>query len=113
VRCLKPARLFDFEEVIVEQTIRQGIRFPPDDGAVAWIDPSLSDDKHNFKPAVAALIVNEALAGCGLVTLHQAWVRVGTVCMVKVEHLAPLKAEVRWVRDLGDGVVKIGVAFLE
>ena len=97
----------------MEQIVRQGLRFPPDDGAVAWIDPSVYEDRRDFKPAYAALIVNEALLGCGLVTLQQDWLRVGMVCMVKLEHLAPVKSEIRWVRDLGDGIIKIGMAFLD
>lgn len=93
--------------------VRQGTRFPPDDGAVAWIDPRVYENKRDFKPAFAALVVNEALAGCALVTLRQHWLKDGMVFMVKVERLAPLKAQIRWVRDLGEGVVKLGVAFLE
>ncbi|WP_295389136.1 hypothetical protein [uncultured Thiodictyon sp.] len=97
----------------MDYTIRQGTRFPPNDGAVAWIDPRVYEDKSQFKPAFAALIVNEALAGCGLVTLQQDWLTAGMICMVRVENLAPLAAEIRWIRELGEGVVKIGVAFLE
>lgn len=97
----------------MEYTDRQGVRFPPDDGAVAWLDPSVYEDKSQFTPTVSALIVNEALRGCGLITQHQDWLKEGMICMVRVDRLAPLPAEIRWVRDLGEGVSKIGVQFLE
>lgn len=97
----------------MEYTVRQGMRFPPSDGAVAWLDPGVYEDKDDFRPAFAALILNEALAGCGLVTLKQDWLKEGMICMVQVERLAPLQAEIRWIKDLGEGVVKIGVVFLE
>ncbi|WP_295455688.1 hypothetical protein [uncultured Thiodictyon sp.] len=97
----------------MEYTDRQGIRFPPADGAVAWIDPSVYEDRAQFKPAFAALVVNEALAGCGLITLKHDWLQEGMICMVQVERLAPLPAEIRWIKDLGEGVAKIGVVFLE
>jgi hypothetical protein len=69
VRSLRRAQPFNLEEVTVEQTLRQGMRFPPDDGAVAWIDPAVYEDRRDFKPLFAALIVNEVLAGCGLLLL--------------------------------------------
>jgi hypothetical protein len=93
--------------------VRRSLRFPPDEGAVAWIDPSVHEDKHAFKPTVAALVIDEALNGCGLITLAQDWLREGAECMVRVGQLAPLRAEIRWVKDLNDDVLKIGVVFLE
>ncbi len=93
--------------------VRRALRFPPDEGAVAWIDPSVHEDKDDFKPTVAALVTDEALNGCGLITLVHDWLREGTECMVMVGNLAPLRAEIRWVKDLDDSVLKIGVVFLE
>jgi len=93
--------------------VRRSLRFPPDEGEVAWIDPSVHDDKRDFKPVAAALVTDEALNGCGLITLGRDWLREGVQCMVRVGDLAPLAAEVRWVKGLGDGVLKIGVVFLE
>ncbi|WP_295446310.1 hypothetical protein [uncultured Thiodictyon sp.] len=97
----------------MEYTDRQGIRFPANNGAVAWLDPGVYEDKNQFTPALSALIVNEALTGCGLITHNQDWIKQGMICMVRVDRLAPLQAEIRWVRDLGEGVSKIGVEYLE
>ena len=93
--------------------VRRSLRFPPDEGAVAWLDPSVHEDKRNFKPMIAALVTDEALKGCGLVTLVHDWLREGVECMVQVGELAPLRAQIRWVKDLNDNVLKIGVVFLE
>ena len=97
----------------MERQARQTLRFPPDEGAVAWIDPNAHADRYNFKPTLAALVTDEALIGCGLVALSQDWLREGAEFTVRVGNLAPIKAQVRWKRDLGEGVVRLGVAFLE
>ena len=97
----------------MEYPDRQGMRYLPNEGAVAWLDPSVYEDKRHFTPVLSALIVNEALTGCGLIALHQDWLKEGMVCMVRVDRLGPLTAEIRWIRELGEGVSKIGVEFLE
>lgn len=97
----------------MDHDTRQHLRFPPDEGGVAWIDPNPEADENTFKPIVAALVIDEALAGCGLVTLAQDWLNEGAQIKLKVEGLAPLTAEVRWIRPLGDQVVEFGVALLE
>ncbi len=93
--------------------VRRSLRFPPDEGAVAWLDPSVHEDNRDFKPTIAALVTDEALKGCGLITLVHDWLREGAECMVQVGDLAPLRAQIRWVKDLNDNVLKIGVVFLE
>jgi hypothetical protein len=93
--------------------VRKSLRFPPDEGAVAWIDLSVCEDKRDFKPSIPALVTDEALTGCGLITLFQEDLRVATECMVQVGDLAPLKAQIRWIKDLSDNVLKVGVVFLE
>jgi hypothetical protein len=97
----------------VDHPVRRFLRFPPDEGAVALIDPNTGADRRDFKPALSALVTDEALVGCGLVTFSQEWLGEGTELVVKVGNLVPLKAEIRWVRELGEGLVKLGVVFLE
>jgi hypothetical protein len=93
--------------------VRKSLRFPPDEGSVAWIDLNVREDKRDFRPSIAALVTDEALTGCGLVALSQEGLGVSTECMVQVGDLAPLKAQIRWIEDLTDNVIKIGVVFLE
>ena len=94
------------------QIPRQHLRFPPDEGAVAWVDPNPQARRKDFRAAFAALVTDEALAGCGLVTIDPGWIRVGTEFSVRVGRLAPIRAQVRWTKDLGGRVVRLGVEFL-
>ena len=93
--------------------LRRFRRFPPDEGTIAWIDPSVQDDKRNFKPTMAALVTDEAVHGCGLVTLSRDQIGLYGQCTVRVGDLAPLRSEIRWVQDLSADVRKVGVMFLE
>jgi hypothetical protein len=92
---------------------RRSLRFPPDEGTIAWIDPSVQDDKRNFKPTIAALVTDEALHGCGIVTLSRDQIDPDAECMIRVGDLAPLRSQIRWVKDLGAHARKVGVMFLE
>ena len=92
---------------------RKSRRFPPDEGAMAWIDPSAPEDKHNFRPTIPALVTDEALHGCGVVTLADDRISEDAECMVRVGNLAPLKSQIRWVKNLPNDIRKVGVMFLE
>jgi hypothetical protein len=80
---------------------------------MAWIDPSAPDDKRDFRPVIPALLTDETLHGCGVVTLTDARLCENAECMVQAGNLAPLKAQIRWVKDLSDNVRKIGLMYLE
>lgn len=97
----------------METGVRRSLRFPPDEGTTAWIDPVVREDKHQFKPTIPALVIDEALDGCGVVTLFHDLLTEEAECMVRVGNLDPLKAQVRWIKDLDEDVLKIGLMFLE
>lgn len=92
---------------------RRSLRFQPDEGNIAEIDPEAKDNKNNFKARIRALIVDEALEGCCLVLTHNRLLQVGDICLVKVGMLDPLISEVRWIRDLDEEIQKIGIMYLE
>jgi len=92
---------------------RRSRRFPPDEGTIAWIDPKAPDDKRHFKPTIAALVTDEALRGCGIVTLSQAPLDPETECMIRVGDLPPLRSQIRWVKEVSADVRRAGVMFLE
>ena len=97
-----------------ESSIRKTLRFDPEQGTIALIDPQAKADKGRFEPVVPALIVDEALEGCGLVVVkRQHSLQEADRCLVKVAELDPLLAEVRWIEDLDDDVQKIGLMYLE
>ena len=56
---------------------------------MAWIDPSAPDDRHDFRPTIPALVTDEALHGCGIVTLADDRLSEEAECMVQVGNLAP------------------------
>jgi hypothetical protein len=93
--------------------LRESRRFPPDEGTMAWIDTDVRGDKRDFKPTIAALVTDEALHGCGMVALAHDRFREEAECMVQVGDLAPLRSQIRWVRNLNNDVLRMGVRFLE
>ncbi len=80
---------------------------------MAWIDPSAPDDRRDFKPTIPALVTDEALYGCGIVILFDDRLSENAECMVQVGNLAPLRAQIRWVKGLHNDVQKLGLMFLE
>ena len=97
----------------MEYTTRKSLRFAPDEGAIAWIDRAVHEDWHDFNPLLGALVANEAHAGCGLVALSHDWLEEGMQCMVQVGDATPLKGQVRWIKGLGEGVVKLGIEYVD
>lgn len=96
---------------------RRYLRFPPPEWEIALIqcsDAPLSEDE--FKPEIAGLVMEESRAGCGLVVLQrllEGRLVDGDRCMVKVARLGIILAEVRWIRPIDDGVVRVGLHYLD
>lgn len=88
---------------------RQHIRYKPDPGAVALIDPGPLDGE--FQPQHSALIINESYNGVALVLLNGVSLRVGDPCRVVVGILAPVQARVVWKTEIDADVVKMGLTF--
>lgn len=92
---------------------RKSIRFEPDEGTLAYIDTTPREHKSEFDPKIMALVIDEALDGCGLAVVNNKTLFEGDICLVKVGLLDPLIGEVRWVRELDEEVHKIGIMYLE
>ncbi len=92
---------------------RKSIRFEPDEGTIAQIDPTAHDDKSKFQPKILALVIDEALDGCGIVLVNNKTLFEGDICLIKVGQLDPLIGEVRWLKELDEEVHKIGIMYLE
>lgn len=88
---------------------RQHIRFKPDPGAVALIDPGPVTG--SFRGQHAGLIINESYNGVALVLLTGISLRVGDSCRVRVGPLAPVLARVVWKTEVDSDVVKMGLTF--
>ncbi|MCB0403957.1 MAG: hypothetical protein KDD51_04175 [Bdellovibrionales bacterium] len=90
---------------------RRHTRFNPDYLTVAWIE--LGESEEDFKPQMAAIVINQSYRGAALgVRPHDA-IRVGQKCFVKVGELAPLRAEIVWIKGEDPELIKIGVNFLD
>lgn len=90
---------------------RKHIRFSPDPGALAMIDPQGTKDA--FEGKVVGLIVEESYAGVGVVLVNNKDLIVGTKFVIKVGDLDPLEAEVRWRRELDENTCRLGIQYQE
>lgn len=94
---------------------RNGIRFEPDAGTIAWIDfKNTSKLKASaFQPTMVALVTEESHRGCGLALRMSKELEVGAPCRVKVGNNPALLGEVRWRVELDSQIMRIGIMFLE
>ena len=88
------------------------VRFRPDPLDTALVAVEYLDEP--FRPEFAALIYDESpMHGCALVMLDQPNLIPGNACLVKVGRLDPLAALIAWKRTLDDGLVRLGLQYLE
>jgi len=85
-----------------------------DNEHVAYVDTKTEGP---FQPDLVGFLIQKSHAGCCLVIQHteqasEKLVRDYT-CRIKAGPLHPLKAVVRWRRDLDDEILKAGFQFLE
>ena len=93
------------------QAKRRPIRFPPDSNSVVHINRDIND--YEFKEYIVGLPVNESNTGIGIVTLKAHGFIIGETLLVKAGHLAPLRGEVKWLKDLDQDTQRVGVELLE
>lgn len=86
------------------------IRFPPDSDEMAFISFNVND----FKKDLSALIINESLQGACLV-INRALVptdkpiNIGQIFLAKIGAMNPLRARVRWLKEVDENLLKIGI----
>ncbi|MGD2081381.1 MAG: hypothetical protein PVF91_00320 [Chromatiales bacterium] len=91
---------------------RKHLRFKPD--PLEYAQVSLGPGADTFEPDFVALIVDESpVSGCSLIAHQRDDLNLGDVCRVKIGRLAPVQAEVSWMRPEETGLMRIGFAFLE
>ncbi len=82
---------------------------------VAHIDINVVDE--NFEPEFIAMVVEQSHQGCGLVLVryNQDYEKIvkDMEVVVRVGRLHPMKARVRWRKNLDEDLFKIGLEFLE
>lgn len=90
---------------------RNSTRFQSDALAVAHIDFEMTTAK--FISGAACIPYSEALKGCALISRKIKGLKEGHICRVKVGDMAPLRAEVAWIKNVDRDVIKIGFKYLE
>ena len=94
-----------------QQVRRKYIRAAPDPNEYVQIDHNLDGD---FSFDYAGLVVEESpLGGCSIVGLKSVGLQVGDHRRMKVGHMAPLRSEVVWLKELDEQVFRYGIKFLE
>jgi hypothetical protein len=89
---------------------RARIRFIPDNSDIGHI--LFKDTQFNNKLNV--LIINESIQGaCLAISRHTIPISIsfepGLTILVKIGHLEPVTAIIRWVKILDDDIIKLGV----
>lgn len=82
--------------------------------SVGFID--FREESDTFEPNVVGLVADKSHAGCSLAIVDAEaaqTLKKDMICRVKAGPLAPLKAVVRWVRKWDEGLLKVGLEFLE
>ncbi|OAB58108.1 hypothetical protein AY599_07265 [Leptolyngbya valderiana BDU 20041] len=96
---------------------RQYLRFPPQEWEIALIQCSdAATDETQFQPEIAGLVKEESRGGCGLVVLDRQienQLAVGDRCQIKIGKLGIVRAELKWVHAIDEGVSRIGLEFVE
>jgi hypothetical protein len=108
-----PLSLMKEAKALTSSDKRDSIRFEPDPGTLALIDPIDEGKKRSFQPKHAALVTEESHRGCGLVLRMCKELQIGSLCRVKVGHASPLIGQIRWRVELDSQVIRIGIMYLD
>lgn len=83
------------------------MRFHPEEDVVALV--YFGSEEHPVKKS--ALLVNESYSGCSLVMVGDIPLELDDQVRVKAGNLEVAQAQVRWIQQLDERIIKIGVAY--
>jgi hypothetical protein len=99
------------------QNKRKHVRFKPGPLDIAFVQFPAKDSKYftpEFKPDCVAFIEELApLGGTGLILHNRPELQKGNICRIQLGPLAPLLAEIVYLRVLKDDLLCVGCHFLE
>lgn len=95
----------------MSEQVKRKIRFPPDPNTLAYLSEDLED--REFKKAQIGLVVNESIAGCSAVFLASVPLDEERVYRMKVGHISNLKAEIRWLKNVDNDLVRVGFQYVK
>ncbi len=84
---------------------RQHIRFEPDENTLILLKVD-NDEIHS------GLCVSESQGGCSAAFLNNSAFVAGKMVYLKVGKLDSISAEIRWVTELDEDIVKVGFKYL-
>ncbi|MFT6630702.1 MAG: hypothetical protein ACJAS4_000644 [Bacteriovoracaceae bacterium] len=87
---------------------RQFIRFQPDENTYMMVKIEDVEGDNIY----SGLCVSESQGGCSAAFLNNKAFTAGKMCFVKVGKLDAESAEIRWVTELDEDLVKVGFRFL-
>ena len=88
---------------------RKQTRFLPDPNTVTWF----CEGHEKFEETYLGLTTSESHGGSGFIFVGEFSWPEGTKVFVKSGELAPLRAEIRWIKILGEKIYHIGLMNLE
>ncbi|MEE4304363.1 MAG: hypothetical protein V2J19_09420 [Wenzhouxiangella sp.] len=95
---------------------RRYLRYPPDETEIVLLQFSNTvPSEEVFEPETAGLVAEESRGGLRIVVLTRGPIRSvekGARCVVQVANLGLQAAEIRWMDDIDEDVVKLGVEFV-
>lgn len=92
---------------------RKHLRYNPDPLDFALISFDSRKNVSEFAPTETGLLLQESYGGAGMVVKKVHDYKVGEFIWVKVGQLAPMYAEVRWIKELDDYLLRIGLQYYE
>lgn len=94
---------------------RRYLRYPPDANEIVLLQFSNTvPSEEVFEPETAGLVCEESRGGLRIVVLSRGPIRSvdkGARCVVQVANLGLQAAEIRWMEEVDEDVVKVGLEF--
>ncbi|MCK5883853.1 MAG: hypothetical protein KAG61_09205 [Bacteriovoracaceae bacterium] len=88
---------------------RRYYRFAPKKNTLAGV--SFGDCIADHRPELVGLVYEEAYKGCGILCIADERFVNGARCIVECGDLSPTLSTIRWVKQIDENSVKIGVEY--
>ena len=91
---------------------RKNVRFETAQNCLGWMcfNTTLL---HEFKPQLPVLVIEESLAGCGVIAHLDEPITVGERLIIKIEEHLPMKAQIKMANQVFRNVYHLGLLFDE
>ena len=80
-------------------------------GTSIAVDLSVNVQDTNFLPMLKGIVVDSSFGGCSILCITSENIQNNLFCLIKIDDLDPITAEIVWVKMLDVDVVKFGVTY--